>query len=226
MEDKFEKIKKIVEKELKDCPGHNFDHVVRVYNMAVHLAKGEDVDLEVIKIAALLHDIGGKKETDDPTGKTDHAIESAKMSKPILKKLGFSAEKINHICDCIISHRYKTENQPKTLEAKILFDADKLDAAGAIGLARGFVWIGKNKAHIYRKVEDINDYVKENLEGGKINGRIKDKTKHSPQIEFETKIKHLPDRIYTRKGKKVMKERVEYSKKYLDRLEKEIKGEI
>lgn len=226
MEEKFEKIKKMVEAELKECSGHNFDHVMRVYNMTLRLAKNEKVDLDVIKLAALLHDIGGKKETDDPTGKTDHAVESAKMAKLILEKLEFSDDKIKHICDCIISHRYKTENQPKTLEAKILFDADKLDAAGAIGLARGFAWIGKNKAHIYKKADNINDYIKENLSGGKINGRIKDKTKHSAHIEFETKIKFLPDKLYTQIGKKIGRERVEYSRKFLDRLEKEVNGEV
>lgn len=226
MDEKFEEIKKMVEEELKECSGHNFDHVMRVLNMAMHLAEGEKVDLEIIKIAALLHDVGGKKETNDPTGKTDHAVEGAKIARPILEKLGFSADRVNHICDCIISHRYKTENQPKTLEAKILFDADKLDAAGAIGLARGFAWIGKNRGHIYRKVDNIEDYIKENLDGGKINGRIKDKTKHSAHIEFETKIKSLADKLYTQKAKEIGRERIEYSRKFLDRLEKEVKGEI
>jgi len=225
MGEKFEKIKEIIEKELKECSGHNFDHVMRVFNMAMHLAKREKVDLEVIKIATLLHDIGGKKEMDDPTGKTDHAIESAKMARPILEKLGFSTDKIDHICDCIISHRYKNEHEPKTLEAKILFDADKLDAAGAIGLARGFAWIGKHGAHIYKKADNLDDYIKENL-GGKINGRIQDKTKHSTHIEFEIKIKFLADKLYTKKAKKIGKDRIEYSRKFLDRLEKEVKGDI
>lgn len=226
MEDNFEKIKKIVENELKECSGHNFDHVLRVYNMAIRLAEDKKIDLEVIKLSALLHDIGGKKETDDPTGKTDHAVEGAKMAKPILEKLGFTKDKIKHICDCIVSHRYKTDNEPKTLEAKILFDADKLDAMGAIGLARGFAWIGKNRGHIYKKAENIEDYIKENLEGEKINGRIKDKTKHSAQIEFEIKHKFLVEKLYTKKAKEIGKERVEYSKKYLDRMEKEIEGKI
>jgi uncharacterized protein len=215
----------MVEEELKECSAHNFDHVMRVYNMAVHLAEGESVDLEIIKTAALLHDIGSKKEMDDPTGKTDHALEGAKMARPILEKLGFSADKINHICDCIVSHRYKTENKPETLEAKILFDADKLDAIGAIGLARAFVWIGRNRGHIYKKADNLDNYIKENL-GGKIKGRIQDKTKHSPQIEFETKTKFLAGKLYTKKAKKIGKERTEYFRKFLDRLEKEVKGEI
>lgn len=225
MEDKFQKIKKIVEEELKECSAHNIDHVMRVYNMALNLAEGEDIDWEVVKAAALLHDIGGKKETQDKTGGTDHALVSSDMAAPILKAAGFSDDKINHICDCIISHRYKTENQPKTLEAKILFDADKLDTIGAIGLARAFVWIGKNRGHIYKKADNLDDYIKENL-NGKINGRIQDKTKHSPQIEFETKTKFLTDKLYIKKAKEISRERTEYFKNFLDRLEKEIKGEI
>ena len=177
MDRKIEKIKEIVKKELASCPAHNFDHVIRVYNLALHLAENENVDLDVIKAAVLLHDIGEKKELDDPTGKTDHAIEGAKMAKPILNNLGYSKDKIKHIQDCIISHRYRTENKPQTKEAKIVFDADKLETVGAIGIARAFVWTGKNNAHIYKKV-DIDKYAKENL-GGKINGRIQDKTKHS-----------------------------------------------
>ena len=123
---------------------------MRVYNLCVKLAEGlPDVDFEVLEFAALLHDIGGQKEIQDKTGKTDHALVGAEMAAPILKEFGFSAEKINNIQDCIISHRYKTENQHETIEAKILFDADKLDAIGAIGVARAFVWVGNNKAGYY-----------------------------------------------------------------------------
>ena len=94
MDKKIEKIKEIVEKELAFCSAHNFDHVIRVYNLALHLAENENTDLDVIKAAALLHDIGGKKEIDDPTGKTDHAVEGAKMAEPILNKMGYSKDKI------------------------------------------------------------------------------------------------------------------------------------
>lgn len=220
----IEEIRKFAEKHLvnnKDS-AHSIDHVMRVYNLAIKLAKNEKVDLDVIKIAVLLHDIGGKRELKDPSGKTDHAVESAKMAEPFLKKLGLPKDKINHISDCIISHRYRSEKKPKTLEAKIVFDADKLDGTGAIGAARGFVWVGKNNAHIYKEV-DIKKYVKENL-GGKINGRIQDKTKHSPQINWETKDKRIVDYLYTQKAKKIAKQRVVFSKLFFSKLKKEIKG--
>lgn len=221
---RIEEIEKFIKKTMI-CPGHNIDHVLRVYNLCLELAKGEDVDHEVLQAATLLHDIGGAKETADKTGKTDHAVESSKMAEPFLKKLGFPEDKIKHIKDCIISHRYKTDNKPKTLEAKLLFDADKLDALGAIGVARHFVWIGKNNAHIYKKVKDIDAYLEDNC-SKKVNGRIKDKSKHSPQIEYEIKIKHIIKRLSTNKAKKVARERLKFFKDFLDRLEKEVKGKI
>jgi uncharacterized protein len=224
MNEKIERIKEIVEKELAFCSAHKFDHVMRVYNLALHLSENENVDLDVIKAAALLHDIGGKKEVDDLTGKIDHAVESSKMAEPILNDLGYSKDKIKHIQNCIISHRYRTENKPQTKEAKIVFDADKLETVGAIGIARAFVWIGRNNAHLYKKV-DIDEYAKENL-GGKINGRIQDKTKHSPQINWETKDRHILNYLYTDKAKQVAKDRMIFSENFFKRLEQEIDGQM
>lgn len=218
----IEKIKKYVQEKM-NCPGHNIDHVLRVYNLCLNLSKEKKIDLEVLEAAVLLHDIGGAREAKDNSGKTDHAIESSKMAKPILKKLGFSEEKIKHIQDCIISHRYKTDSRPKTLEAKLLFDADKLDALGAIGIARSFVWVGKHNANIYKKPRSIKKYAKENL-NGKIGGRIQDFSKHSPQIEYETKIKFIMDKLYTNEAKKVAQKRIQFFENFLDRLEKEING--
>ena len=222
--DRIEKIKKYV-RDTMVCPGHNIEHVLRVYNLCLTLSKGEKIDHEVLEAATLLHDIGGAREMADSTGKTDHAIESAKIAKPLLEEFGFSEDKISHIQDCIISHRYKTDNKPKTLEAKLLFDADKLDALGAIGVARLFAWIGKSNAHIYKKVDDIDLYLEDNF-SKKINGRIKDKTKHSPQIEYEIKLKHIIKRLNTDKAKKIAKKRLKFFKDFLGELEKEVKGKL
>ena len=222
MEKKFERIKKIVEKKLS-CSAHKMDHIMRVYNLCLRLARGEKVNLAVLKAAALLHDIGRAEEDKDKSGATDHAIAGAKMSAPILKKLKFSSNEIKHIEHCILTHRYRAGRRPETLEAKILFDADKLDSLGAIGIARAFVWVGKNEANIYKMLDKA--YIKDNLNGN-AHGRIKDKTKHSPQIEFETKLKFLEDKLYTKKAKKIGKERMKYLKNFMYRLEKEIKGEL
>ena len=223
MEEKFQKIKEAVKKELS-CSAHNMDHILRVYNLSLQIAKDDNIDLDVLKAAVLLHDIARVKEDNDHSGKTDHAILSAEMAVPILKESGFSEDKIKHVQDCIISHRYRTGNEPKTLEAQILFDADKLDTVGAIGLARAFIWTGIHKAKIYSD-SSIEEYIENNL-GGKINGRIQDKTQHSPQIEFETKTKHLITKLHTKKAKEICMERVEFYKIFLDRLKKEIHGEL
>ncbi len=212
---------------LKENPdsSHDMDHVMRVLNIAKKIAKSENsINMEVLEAATLLHDIGGPKEMNDSSGKTDHAVESARMAKPILEKLDFDEVDIVHIQECIISHRYKTNKRPKTIEAKILFDADKLDSTGAIGIARGFCWVGKNNADIYRRV-DINKYVKENM-GGKMNGRIQDKSKHNTWIEYNIKTKYLAEKLYTKTAKEICKERLSFTKSYLKRLEKEINGKL
>ncbi len=223
MDPKLQKLKDIAEKELSFCPAHDINHVMRVYNLAVTIAEKEDADMDVVRAGALLHDIGGAKEDRDRTGQTDHAIEGAKMAYSILKDLDYPEDKIKHIQDCIRTHRFRSESRPETIEAKIIFDADKLETVGAIGIARAFSWVGKNNAQIYKKT-NIDEYVKENL-GGKINGRIKDKSKHSVQINYETKEKFIVDAIHTKGGKEIAKERLEFFKMFLDRLEKEIDGQ-
>src|SRR4030042_1004248 len=222
-ETNFQKIQEIVEQELS-CSAHNMDHVLRVYNLSLHLAENENIDLDILKAAVLLHDIARVKEDNDPTGRTDHAVLGAEMCVPILEEVNFPVETIKHVQVCIISHRYRTGHTPQTIEAQILFDADKLDTIGAIGIARSFIWVGRNNAKIYSDV-DIEKYIEDNL-GGKINGRIQDKNKHSPQIEYKKKLKYLAEKLHTDKEKEICKERTEYFENFLKRLEQEIKGVV
>ena len=224
MEKVFERIRKEAEQAMART-SHAFDHVERVYNMCMHLAEGEQVDLDVLKAAAWLHDIARNEEDADSSGETDHALLGGKKAEKILKEVGFPAEKIERVQECIRTHRFRSDRKPESIEAKILFDADKLDALGAVGVARGYVWTGENGAQIYRPCVNIEEYIKENL-GGKKNGIIQDKTKHTAHIEFETKHKHVKDRMFTQKGKAIAEERIAYYKSFLDRMEQEIKGEL
>lgn len=100
-------------------------------------------------------------------------------------------------------------------------DADKLDVIGAIGIARSFILAGEYGQKIYSDTP-IEKYIKENLIGGKSNGRIKDPSKHAPNIEFETKFKRIPNKLYIRKAKEIAKQRLEYMKQFFERLRKEI----
>ena len=213
----FEQIKLEAEKYLS-CSAHGMDHCMRVYFLALQIAEDENIDLEILQAAAILHDIGGGKETADPTGQTDHALEGAIMARHILEQLNFPQEKIQHVQDCISTHRFKANRIPQTKEAQIIFEADKIDALGAVGVARHFIWIGNNKAHMYKK-QNIEKYIQENMH----EKRIMDKTKHSPQIEYEIKIKHIINKIKTPKGRQICKERTEFFKNFLDRLEEEAK---
>jgi uncharacterized protein len=147
------------------------------------------------------------------------------MSKSILKRLSFSEEKIRKIQDCIISHRFKTNNRPQSIEAKILFDADKLDSLGAIMIMRAGMWIGRNNASVFPKMK-LKDYIKKNLVGGKINGRIKDNRLHSLYYEYELKNKKLPKIMQTKIGKSIALERLEFNRLFLERLKKEAEGII
>jgi uncharacterized protein len=222
MNEKIKEIQKIVNDDLSCC-AHNFEHVMRVYNLSIFLAENEEIDMEVLKISALLHDIARRKEDNDKTGDIDHAILGAEMAENILKKMDYSQEKINSVKHCIITHRFRTGNKPKTKEAMILFDADKLDVLGAIGIARCYMFAGQQKQVIFSEIP-INEYIKDNLFNGEINGRIKDNSKHASNIEFQIKLQYIPDKLYTSKAKKIGKERVQYMKIFFDQLEKEIKG--
>lgn len=227
MKEKYQKIKNIVEKEMAGVdPCHDLNHVMRVYRWALKLIKEKSVDLDVLVPAVLLHDISYLKELKNKSGKICHAKVSAKRAQEILKKFGYSQNKIDKVVNCILAHRYRTTGaEPKTKEAKILFDADKLDCLGAVGAARSYVWVGRNNAQIYTEVL-LKKYIKDNLRGGRKDGRIKDMTKHSPILEYETKFKHIPKKLYSQKAKKIAKERLAYMKSFFDRLKREIKGKL
>jgi len=217
------KIKTAAQKYLS-CKSHDFEHSERVYRNCLLIAKNEkDVDYEILETAAFLHDIGESKEATCKDGSIDHAKEGAKMAQSILEKIGFPKEKIKTVKHCIESHRFKNNIVPKTIEAKILFDADKIDSLGVIGVARHFMWIGKYNAYLYKEPEDVSLYLKENFTSGE-NGRIKDKSAHSCQIEYKIKLKNLPKKLYTKTGKAIAKKRLGYFKNFLDDLKKEVFG--
>jgi len=225
--EKYQRIKKIAERSLKGCDaGHDINHTLRVYDLCLKLARGiKGVDLEVLHLSALLHDIGGPIELKDKTGKVCHARESAKMAGRILKSLGYPKEKIDKVIHCILAHRHRTGVKPGSREAKILFDADKLDALGALGIARAYIWIGKNNAKIYSQTP-LKNYLKENIVGAKLNGRIKDKSKHNPFFEFELKLKRLPQRLHTKKARAMARERLSYMALFFKRIKREIAGSL
>lgn len=217
---KHRKIIEIVQDRLT-CSAHNLDHVFRVYNLCLLLAKYEkDVDLEILIPSALLHDIARVEESQDKTGEIDHAVLGSVIAEEILRNLEYEEDKIEKIKHCIMAHRFRTGNEPNSIEAKILFDSDKLDAIGAIGIARTFMLSGQFGQRLAVN-ESLNDYSKSNTVE---NGRLKDVSKHTPFIEYEVKFKKIPDKLYTQKAKEIGKERLNFMEMYFDRLKLEIDG--
>jgi uncharacterized protein len=116
---------------------HGFDHVERVFRLSISIGEKLNADMKILKIAVLLHDIGRIQEKED-IKKRNHAEISAELAKNFLdsKRYNLTQNEIDKITHCIQAHSYSNELAPETLEAKILSDADKLDALGAIGLYR------------------------------------------------------------------------------------------
>lgn len=217
---KYKELIEIVQEKLT-CSAHNLDHVFRVYNLCLLISKYEkDVDLDILIPAALLHDIARVEESQDKTGEIDHAILGSEIAEGILKQLGYEEEKIEKIKHCIVTHRFRTGNEPKTIEAKILFDSDKLDVIGASGIARTFMLAGQFGQRLTLD-GTLNEYLNKNTVE---NGRLKDVSKHSPFIEYEVKFKKIPDKLYTNKAKEIGKERIKFMDEYFNTLKLEIEG--
>lgn len=221
MDKRIEVIKNKMEMELS-CSAHNIDHVMRVYNLCKLIAETEDnVDMNILEPAALLYDIARTIESEDTTGVLDHAIIGSEMAVGILEELDYTLDEIKQIKHCILTHRYRTGNIPQTIEAKILFDSDKLDVIGSVGISRTFMLAGQFGQRITATLSD--EYTKSNTVQ---NGRLKDVSKHSPMMEYEYKFKNIPSKLFTHKGKEIGNHRLEYMKEFFERLEKEILGEL
>lgn len=193
---------------------HDFDHVLRVKKMAEHLARVEGADLEIVSAAALLHDISRAEE--DQSGQGDHAEMAARRARDILTARGVRVERADAVAHAIGAHRFRGSVQPQTLEAKILFDADKLDSIGAIGIARAFAIAGLLNQKLWS----------EGREGGMATRDQHGDAAHTPVVEFMVKLRHVRDRVHTASGKQIAQERHEYMSQFFDRLGREMRGEF
>jgi uncharacterized protein len=210
-------------KSVLSCSAHNMDHVLRVYKISLEVAESEkDVDLDILVPSALLHDIARVKESEDTSGSVDHSVLGAEMAGDFLKSKNYSDEQIDKIKHCIRAHRFRTGNYPESIEAKILFDADKLDAIGAIGVARCLMLSGQHGQRLTNH-ENMMEYEKNNIVE---NGRIKDLAEHTPIVEYETKLKKIPSKLYTESAKKMSKGRMELMNNFFETLKDEIKINI
>jgi len=195
-------------------PVHGFDHIQRVYRMAERLAQAENADLEIVRAAALLHDIEGSH----PAGEErhNHHQQSANIAAEILRDEGWLPERIAAVQHCIRSHRYRDNREPPaTLEAKVLFDADKLDVLGAIGVVRVLGYAIQAGQPAY--AEPSQHFLE--------TGEEEPGEPHSAYHEHLFKLRKVKERLFTATARAIAEQRHDFLEAYFAKLSSEFHGE-
>ena len=200
-------IKTDIKKIMYNDSAHDFDHIMRVYKNAQQIIKKEKVNETLVLSAVLLHDVVSFPKSDKHS--KNSSIESAKKAKTILKKYDFTSDEITIVCDAIYEHSFSQKKIPKTIEGKILQDADRLDALGAIGIARVFATGGSLRRPFY------------NLDDPFCKKRIPDDQTWTLDHFFEKLLK-LEFLMNTKSGKIEAKKRTNILKDFLKQLKHEI----
>jgi uncharacterized protein len=206
-----ERVREKAHRRFRGAKGsHDWDHTERVLQLCLRIGRREKADLGVLRLAALLHDIG-RAEEDRTSGRICHAEAGARSAARILAAEGLDAAGIDRVTHCIATHRFRKNAVPATLEARILFDADKLDSIGAIGIGRAFLFAGEVGARVHNKGVDpaaTKPYSKED----------------TAYREYLVKLRFVKDRIHTREGRRIAAERHRFMVRYFERLDLETDG--
>ena len=180
-----------------DASGHDFDHTLRVCRMAVRIAEEEGADLQTVALAALLHDVDDRKLSPETCAGKDRAV-------GFLRQIGMEEGNIRKIVQIISEISFSEGNgRPSTVEGMCVQDADRLDAMGAIGIARTFAFGGSRGRRIHAP---------ESLDPG------------SSVQHFYDKLLHLKDRMSTQTGKRLASHRDAYLRSFLDEFYAEWDG--
>lgn len=202
----------VIENYMQDCmkdSAHDKDHIYRVLFNALDIAAHENnVDNDVLIAACLLHDIGREEQFKNP--KLDHAEVGGDMAEKFLTDNGFSAEFAGKVKSCIVTHRFRKSRPPESIEAKILFDADKLDVTGAMGIARTLMY----KAGVGDPLYTLGaDGLPSSGDGDE---------QHSFFQEYHFKLKNLYDKFYTERGRQLAAERKSAAQAFYDSIYGEV----
>lgn len=191
---------------------HDFDHILRVLALAERIARAEGADFSVVHTATLLHD-WGRGEAD--AGGQNHAAVAAGRAQAYLAAQMHPLAWIEAVVHAIAAHRFRVAPEPATLEARVLFDADKLDAIGAIGVARAFAYGGAHQQRLWAPMNAVD------LVHWEANG---DDAAHTPVHEFVVKLSRIQERLYTAEGRVIAQERHRYMEAFYHRLDAEVQG--
>ena len=166
------------------------------------------MEKDILIAACLLHDIGRQAQYED--SKCDHAVVGAAMAYSFLCEIGWDENNANHVKACIVTHRYRSNNTPFSIEAKVLFDADKLDVTGAVGIARTLAYKGIVSEPLYA----IDEY------GDVLDG----KSGELPSFfqEYNWKLKNVYDKFFTNRAKVIAEDRRKISIDFYENMFKEV----
>jgi uncharacterized protein len=186
---------------------HDFDHVLRVLALAERLAREEKADLEIVRAATLLHDVA-RGQGDRLVA--NHAHAGAEFAHQVLA--GHPPEKVEAVAHAVAAHRFRSGPAPQTLEARVLHDADKLDAIGAIGVARAFAFGGYEGQRLWADVPP--DYRESQAT----------RHEHTPVHEYQIKLSKIKDRLLTQSARKLAEERHTFMVGFFEQLDQEVRG--
>lgn len=207
-----EAIKTEAQKYFRGINGcHDWDHSLRVLNNCRLIAKDTGANMLVVELASYLHDIGRNEEVRN-RGKVCHAKIGGRETRKILNRYGATKELTEAVVHCVESHRSKSDCGPRTAEAKAVYDSDKLDALGAVGLVRLFLFANEVGAGIHNKESDLNKTAT-----------------YSPEDtafrEFYFNTRFLKDKMETEPGKRLARERYDFMIKYFEKLFSEVNAD-
>ena len=208
-----------MEREGSEDAAHDYDHLVRVMALADTIQAREGGDLPTIWAAVALHDIGQARER---RGGGDHAYIGAELAAALLTDTIFPQASIPAVQQAIREHRMTGGLIPHTLEGRILYDADKIDCLGAIGIGRLYCITGMYNQKVYAPVPD--DIV-EPVDPVLIR-QLRRRPDYSPSIEFQLLFGNLLARLTTDSGRELARERFAFMEEFFSRLRKEVEGEL
>jgi uncharacterized protein len=194
---------------------HDFSHIKRVYHMAERLAKIEGADLEIVHAAAFLHDSRGTMPGSNE--RAEHHLASAAFAAEVLAEEGWPQERIEAAQHCIRAHRFRDKRErPETIEAKVLFDADKLDVLGAVGVVRtvGYALLAGEPAY-----EEPSQHFLET-------GEKEPGEPHSAYHEYLFKLNKIKGLLFTDAAREIAKDRDAYLAEFFRRFAAESRGEM
>ena len=203
----LKKLELKVRRQIQNDSAHDFEHIMRVCKNVKKIARHENVNLRLVLTSALLHDIVSFPKS-DKRSKTA-SLKSAQEAKRILEKYHYTKNEITIIIDAIADHSFSRNMTPKTIEGKILQDADRLDALGAIGIARTFSVGGAEGRPIYNTSDPFCHI------------RTPDDKRWTVD-HFYRKLLVLEKKMNTKFAKKEAKRRTKILKKFLIELKQEI----